>query len=72
MGSTPTRRCPVSGLHCSRTGGVRQPLRDVSRPWLGGQFGVSLGDLVAVTEQFGDQGRWDLGDEVLQRGVAAA
>jgi hypothetical protein len=31
---------------------------------LGGEFGVTLGDLVALAEQFCDEGRGDLGDEV--------
>jgi hypothetical protein len=31
-----------------------RPLRGVSRPGLGGDFGVAMGDLVAVTEEFGD------------------
>ena len=43
----------------------------VSRPWLGGEVGVPLGDLVAVAEEFGDQGRGDLGDEVAQVGGVA-
>ncbi|SON58615.1 hypothetical protein MSIMFI_00093 [Mycobacterium simulans] len=32
---------------------------------------MSLGYLVAVTEQFSDKGSRDLGNKVLQRGVAA-
>lgn len=33
---------------------------------------MAVGDLVAVAEEFGDQGRGHLGDEVLDRGVAGA
>jgi hypothetical protein len=33
---------------------------------------VALGDLMAVAEQFGDEGRGYVGDEMLQCGVAGA
>ena len=39
---------------------------------MGGKFGVALGDLVAVAEQFCHKGRADPGDEVAQCGVARA
>jgi hypothetical protein len=45
---------------------------DILRPRSRGKLGVALGDLVAVAEQFGDKRRWYFGNEVLQRGVAAA
>ena len=33
---------------------------------------MPLGDLVAIAQQLGDEGRRDFGNEVLQRGIASA
>ena len=46
--------------------------RDVTRPRLGCDLGVVLGDVVAVAEKFCDKGRWDFYGEALQRGVAGS
>jgi hypothetical protein len=37
--------------------------RHVPRPRLGGDVSVALGDVVAVAEWFGDEGRWRRQDE---------
>jgi hypothetical protein len=44
----------------------------VAGPWLGCDFGVALGGVVAVAEQFGDKGRWRRHDEALQGGISRA
>jgi hypothetical protein len=39
---------------------------------LGSEIGAPQCDLVAVAEEFGDQERGDLGDEILESGVPGA
>jgi hypothetical protein len=66
----------LSGIRPRATGPLptrrwSQPLRGVIRPRLGCDFGVAVCDLVAVAEEFGDEGRGYL-REVLDRSIACA
>ena len=60
-----------SGIWGLRSGNP-QPLGDVSRPRLRCNFCVAMRDLVAVAKKFCDEGRGDLGDEILDGGVTGA
>ena len=61
----------IPGLANAFLVGFIESIADFGNPIvLGGDFGVAVGDLVAVAEEFGDQGRRYFCDEVLGRGVA--